>query len=142
LGALISLAPNIPLIKLLKTSKFHAQCSAKGGAPYADDSTLGNNSINVREQPPLLALPLPLRRRRLGVGKSGMSYSFAFKLEDGLIGFGGVTACSKRRIFNIYDNSVCISWNSWIRWAMTTILTPRLRTCFHPQNGHPVRLDT
>jgi hypothetical protein len=105
-----------------------AQIPHMGTKPNADDSTLGNNSINVREQPPLLALPLPLRRRRLGVGKSGMSYSFAFKLEDGLIGFGGVTACSKRRIFNIYDNSVCISRNSWIRWAMTTILTPRLRT--------------
>jgi hypothetical protein len=61
-----------------------------GTKPNADDSTLGNNSINVREQPPLLALPLPLRRRRLGVGKSGMSYSFAFKREDGLIGFGGL----------------------------------------------------
>jgi hypothetical protein len=29
----------------------------------ADDFTLGNNSINIKEQPPLLALPLPLKKR-------------------------------------------------------------------------------
>jgi hypothetical protein len=101
-----------------------AQIPHMGTKPNADDSTLGNNSINVREQPPLLALPLPLRRRRLGVGKSGMTYSFAFKREDGLIGFGGITACSKRRIFNTRQQCLHFLESK----GQTTVLTPRLRT--------------